>query len=119
MRDSISGCRQSRPLLRRVATRRRVDPSPTTVASVFANGGSAGGDRSEESAVGRSDASSPSMAQDIDKKRRTEIHAINGFVVEKGAEIGLPAPANAALVEAVTKVETGKAKQSLDLVRSI
>jgi 2-dehydropantoate 2-reductase len=73
----------------------------------------------EESAVGRSDASRPSMAQDIDKKRRTEIHAINGFVVEKGAEIGLTAPANAALVEAVTKVETGKSKQSLDLVRSI
>ena len=45
--------------------------------------------------------------------------AINGFVVEKGAEIGLTAPANAALVEAVTKVETGKSKQSLDLVRSI
>ena len=73
----------------------------------------------EESAIGRSDASRPSMAQDIDKKRRTEIHAINGFVVEKGAEIGLTAPANAALVEAVTQVETGKSKQSLDLVRSI
>ena len=39
--------------------------------------------------------------------------------VEKGAEIGLTAPANAALVEAVTRVETGKSKQSLDLVRSI
>jgi 2-dehydropantoate 2-reductase len=73
----------------------------------------------EDGAVGRSDDSRPSMAQDIAKQRRTEIHAINGFVVEKGAEIGLEAPANAALVEAVRKVETGAAEQSLDLVRGI
>ena len=73
----------------------------------------------EESAIGRSDDSRPSMAQDIAKKRRTEIHAINGFVVEKASEIGLTAPVNAALVEAVDKVENGMADQSLDLVRSI
>ena len=73
----------------------------------------------EESAVGRSDASRPSMAQDIAKKRRTEIHAINGFVVEKAKEIGLDAPVNKKLVDAVHQVETGAKNQSLDLVASI
>ncbi|MEC8752366.1 MAG: 2-dehydropantoate 2-reductase [Pseudomonadota bacterium] len=73
----------------------------------------------EESAVGRSDASRPSMAQDIAKKRRTEIHAINGFVVEKANEIGLDAPVNKKLVDAVHQVETGAKNQSLDLVASI
>lgn len=73
----------------------------------------------EDSIVGRSDASRPSMAQDIAKKRRTEIHSINGFVVQKGKEIGLDAPANEGLVGAVQKVETGAEAQSLDLVRSI
>lgn len=73
----------------------------------------------EASAVGRSDDSRPSMAQDIAKGRRTEIHAINGFVAAKGAEIGIPAPANAALVDAVVEVETGRSPQGLDRVRAI
>ena len=73
----------------------------------------------EESAVGRSDASRPSMAQDIAKKRRTEIHAINGFVGEKAKEIGLDAPGNKKLGDAVHQVETGAKNQSLDLVASI
>ena len=73
----------------------------------------------EDSAVGRSNESRPSMAQDIAKKRRTEIHAINGFVVEKATEIGMTAPVNAALVDAVDQVERGVVKQSLDLLKSI
>lgn len=73
----------------------------------------------EAGSIGRSDDSRPSMAQDIDKGRRTEIHAINGFVAARGADIGLEAPANAALVDAVVQVETGRARQSLDLVRHI
>ncbi len=73
----------------------------------------------EDGAVGRSDDSRPSMAQDIAKNRRTEIHAINGFVVQKGAEIGLSAPANEALVNAVTDIETGLKEQSLEIVRYI
>ena len=73
----------------------------------------------EAGSVGRSDDSRPSMAQDIAKRRRTEIHAINGFVAARGAEIGIPAPANAALVDAVLKVETGVSEQGLDLVRGI
>ncbi len=62
--------------------------------------------------------SRPSMGQDIQKGRRTEIEQINGFVVEKAKEVGLEAPANAFLVEAVKQVERGLAPASLDRVRA-
>ena len=42
----------------------------------------------------RADIQRPSMAQDIRKGRRTEIEAMNGFIARKGAECGVPAPAN-------------------------
>lgn len=57
---------------------------------------------------GRSEESRPSMAQDIAKGRRTEIDYINGFIAEKGAEIGIDAPANRGLVKAVHAVERGE-----------
>jgi 2-dehydropantoate 2-reductase len=50
----------------------------------------------------------PSMGQDMVKGRRTEIDFLNGFVARKGAELGLPTPANAALTEIVTRVECGE-----------
>jgi 2-dehydropantoate 2-reductase len=50
----------------------------------------------------------PSMGQDMKKGRRTEIDFINGHVVQRGAEIGWAAPANAALVAAVKRVERGE-----------
>ena len=55
-----------------------------------------------------SDRQRPSMGQDMLKGRRTEIDFINGHVVARGAELGLRAPANAALVEAVKRVERGQ-----------
>ena len=73
----------------------------------------------EAASVGRSDDSRPSMAQDIAKGRRTEINAINGLVATRAAEIGLSAPANAALVDAVVAVETGRSRQGLEMVRDI
>ncbi len=56
----------------------------------------------------RSDAQRPSMGQDMMKGRRTEIDFMNGLVVAKGAEIGLPAAAHARLVETVKRVERGE-----------
>jgi 2-dehydropantoate 2-reductase len=50
----------------------------------------------------------PSMGQDMVKGRRTEIEFLNGFVVRKGEEVGIPAPANAALTDIVTRVERGE-----------
>ena len=56
----------------------------------------------------------PSMGQDMLKGRRTEIEFINGLVAAKGAEIGIPTPANSKLVEAVTLVETGQAPAGIE-----
>ena len=50
----------------------------------------------------------PSMGQDMQKGRRTEIDFINGFIVDKGREIGRPAPTHAALVEVVKRVARGE-----------
>ncbi len=56
----------------------------------------------------RSEYQRPSMAQDMAKGRRTEIEFMNGFVAEKGAEAGVPAPTNARLTEVVKRVERGE-----------
>jgi 2-dehydropantoate 2-reductase len=52
----------------------------------------------------------PSMGQDMVKGRRTEIEFLNGFVVRKGEEVGIPAPANRILTDIVTRVEKGELK---------
>jgi len=49
----------------------------------------------------------PSMAHDILKGRRTEIEYINGTVVEKAAEVGIPVPTQVAMLELVRRVERG------------
>lgn len=51
-----------------------------------------------------------SMGQDIAKKRRTEIDYINGLVVSKAKALGLTAPANAMIQQAVQLVESGHAQ---------
>ncbi|MBV8407757.1 MAG: 2-dehydropantoate 2-reductase [Alphaproteobacteria bacterium] len=53
----------------------------------------------------RADIQRPSMAQDIRKGRRTEIEFMNGYVAERGAYIGVPAPTHTKLTEIVKKVE--------------
>jgi 2-dehydropantoate 2-reductase len=50
----------------------------------------------------------PSTGQDIIKGRRTEIDFINGYIADKGAEIGVEAPANRALTQMVKRVERGE-----------
>jgi 2-dehydropantoate 2-reductase len=50
----------------------------------------------------------PSMGQDMVKGRRTEIEFLNGFIVERGQEVGIEAPANAALTDIVKRVEKGE-----------
>jgi 2-dehydropantoate 2-reductase len=52
----------------------------------------------------------PSMGQDMVKGRRTEIEFLNGYVVRKGEEIGIPARANALLTDLVKRVEKGELK---------
>ncbi|HEX3881324.1 MAG TPA: ketopantoate reductase family protein [Stellaceae bacterium] len=52
----------------------------------------------------------PSMGQDMVKGRRTEINFLNGFVVQRGKEVGIDAPTNATLTDIVTRVERGELK---------
>jgi len=65
-----------------------------------------------ESVATRSDEQRPSMGQDMYKHRRTEIAYLNGFVVEKAAELGMTAPLNQGIVEVVQKIERGQLKAS-------
>jgi 2-dehydropantoate 2-reductase len=50
----------------------------------------------------------PSMLQDIRRGRRTEIDFINGYVVKTARQFGLDAPFNAAIVETVHAITSGR-----------
>jgi len=52
----------------------------------------------------------PSMGQDMQKGRRTEIEFINGLIAREGERIGIPARANAVLTDIVKRVERGEVK---------
>ncbi len=45
----------------------------------------------------------PSMLQDLKKGRRTEIEALNGAIARSGRELGVPAPENQKVAEAIHK----------------
>ena len=51
-----------------------------------------------------------SMAQDVIKGRRSEIDFMNGRVVDKGRELGVPTPVSAAVVELMREVDAGTRK---------
>jgi 2-dehydropantoate 2-reductase len=57
-----------------------------------------------------SSAQRPSMGQDMQKGRRTEIDFLNGFVVREGEKVGVSCGANAALTGIVKRVERGELK---------
>ena len=50
----------------------------------------------------------PSMGQDMQKGRRTEIEFLNGLIVREGEKVGLPCRANVALTDIVKRVERGE-----------
>ena len=50
----------------------------------------------------------PSMGQDMQKGRRTEIEFLNGYVVREGEKLGMACRANAVLTDIVNKVERGE-----------
>jgi 2-dehydropantoate 2-reductase len=52
----------------------------------------------------------PSMGQDMQKGRRTEIEFLNGLIVREGEKVGINARANATLVDIVKRVERGELK---------
>ena len=55
-----------------------------------------------------------SMAQDVIKGRRTEIDYMNGYVVDKGREKGVPTPVSSAVVQIVREIDAGTRKPSPD-----
>ena len=55
-----------------------------------------------------------SMLQSIERGRRPEIDFLNGYVVERGREKGVPTPANAALTAMVREIEAGTRQISPD-----
>lgn len=73
----------------------------------------------EASCATRAETFIPSMAQDVNKARRTEIDYINAVIVERGKVLGIEARANAGLTEAVKRVERGECAPALDLLRGI
>lgn len=52
----------------------------------------------------------PSFLQDVMKGRRTEVDYLNGYVVHKGRDVGVPTPMNEAIVAVAKRVEAGKLK---------
>jgi 2-dehydropantoate 2-reductase len=50
----------------------------------------------------------PSMWQDIEKGRKTEVDFVNGYVVRKGQQVHLKTPANELVTRLVHEIEDGK-----------
>lgn len=48
-----------------------------------------------------------SMLQSIERGRRPEIDTMNGYVIERGQEVGVDTPVNAALTKMVREIEVG------------
>ncbi|WP_026876836.1 ketopantoate reductase family protein [Jiangella gansuensis] len=61
----------------------------------------------------------PSMLQDFERGRTTEIDFINGYVVDLGQRLGVPTPANAAIVETVHTIERGEAVPGSDALQRV
>jgi len=73
----------------------------------------------QASAAKRAETMRPSMGQDIQKGRRTEVDFINGLVATRGEELGIATPVNRAMVDAVKRVELRQVQASLENVREI
>lgn len=58
----------------------------------------------------------PSMLQDFERGRRTEIDFVNGYVVDVGRKLGVGTPANAAVVAAVGAISRGELTPSRALL---
>lgn len=62
----------------------------------------------------RSDTQRPSMAQDVNKGRKTEIDQLNGFVVERAKRHRIATPVNEAIIAVIKRIEAGEITPSPD-----
>ena len=53
----------------------------------------------------------PSTGQDIARGKRTEIHSLNGLVVRRGAQLGIPTPVNFTVYALVKLLEARNGSQ--------
>jgi 2-dehydropantoate 2-reductase len=60
-----------------------------------------------------------SMAQDVHKRRPTEIDYMNGHVVAKGKEKGVSTPVSAATVAVVREIDAGSRKQAPENIAEV
>ena len=66
--------------------------------------------------------SRPSLLQDVDRGRRTEVRYLNGYVAARGRELGVPTPVNSGLltlVEEIDRRRLGKDPANLDRLRQL
>ncbi len=59
----------------------------------------------------------PSMLQDVEKGRPTEIDALNGYVVAKARRTNVPAPANEAVVRLIKTVKVDSHRSRREAIR--
>lgn len=61
----------------------------------------------------------PSLAQDVERGRKTEVDFLNGYVSRRGREAGVPTPVNDSVVKNTKRLETGEIPQAfanMDLI---
>ncbi len=95
-------------LLRRPGARRVMEAAAREVGAVArAEGVALAADPVERTlAVAEATAANrSSMLQDVERRRRTEVDAINGAVAARGARLGVPTPVNAALADLVRSLQ--------------
>ena len=61
----------------------------------------------------------PSMLQDLEAGRPTEVDVVNGGVAAKGDELGVDTPANDAVVDLVHAIERGEREIDPENLRSV
>ncbi len=72
-----------------------------------------------EVAHSRTDAQRPSMGQDIQKGRRTEIDDINGLVARRGETVGVDVRYHTRVTQVIRRIERGELQPSPSLLQSI
>jgi 2-dehydropantoate 2-reductase len=72
-------------------------------------------DEALEVAMGYAGATKASMLQDLERGLKTEVDVINGGVVEKGREHGVPTPLNEHVVELMHAMERGERRPGRDV----
>ena len=59
-------------------------------------------------------AGKPSMLQDLEKGRQTEVEGINGYLSLKAKEVGVETPVNDAVLKIIRDIQKGDAKLTID-----